>query len=102
MVSIQIFPPVRFGGKILTKILAAGVFGDSISAMKIRVGFIGVGAMGLSHVKSIHEGCGRQAEAVAICSNNEANIQKALAIAPDARIFREEAALIQSDLDAVV
>src|SRR5258708_11263250 len=69
--------------------------------MKIRVGFIGVGAMGISHVKSIHAGCSRQAEAVAICSNNEINIQKALAIAPSAQVFKDESALIQSNLDAV-
>src|SRR6476661_1387573 len=69
--------------------------------MKLRVGFIGIGAMGISHVKSIHDGCGRQAEAMAVCSNNEANIQKALAIAPKARVFKDETALIESDLDAV-
>jgi len=69
--------------------------------MKLRVGFIGIGAMGISHVKSIHEGCSREAEAVAICSSNEANIQKALAVAPKARVFKDEAALIDSDLDAV-
>src|SRR5690348_3790757 len=69
--------------------------------MKLRVGFIGIGAMGLSHVKSIHEGCSPQAEAVAICSNNESNIQKALAVAPKARAFKDEASLIDSDLDAV-
>jgi predicted dehydrogenase len=69
--------------------------------MKLRVGFIGVGAMGLSHVKSIHEGCASRAEAVAIFAQNEANIQKALAVAPHATVFANEMALIQSDLDAV-
>jgi predicted dehydrogenase len=85
----------------ITKALASGLFDGYILSMKIRVGFIGAGAMGLSHVKSIHEGCGGQAEAVAICSNNETNIQKALAVAPGARIFKDEAALIESELDAV-
>jgi predicted dehydrogenase len=70
--------------------------------MKLRIGFIGIGAMGLSHVKSFHEGCAQQAETVAICSNNESNIAKALAIAPKARVYKNEAELIRSDLDVVV
>jgi len=69
--------------------------------MTLRVGFIGIGAMGLSHVRSIHEGCGRQACAAAICAQSEQNIQKALAIAPSAKVCKEDSALIQSDLDAV-
>ena len=69
--------------------------------MKLKIGFIGVGAMGLSHVKSIHIGCAQHAEAVAICSRNEANIKKALEVAPNATVFKEESALINADLDAV-
>jgi predicted dehydrogenase len=69
--------------------------------MKLRIGFIGVGSMGLSHVKSIQEGCFANAEAVAICSNNESNIAKALAIAPRAGVFSDEHELIRSELDAV-
>jgi predicted dehydrogenase len=69
--------------------------------MKLKIGFIGVGSMGLSHVKSMHVGCAQHAEAVAICSRNEANIKKALEVAPKATVFKEENALINSDLDAV-
>jgi myo-inositol 2-dehydrogenase / D-chiro-inositol 1-dehydrogenase len=69
--------------------------------MKLRIGFIGVGSMGLSHVKSIQEGCFAQAEAVAICSNNESNIARALAVAPQAKVYPDEHALIKSDVDAV-
>lgn len=58
--------------------------------------------MGLSHVKSFHEGCGQQAEAVAICSSNEINIAKALAIAPKAGVYKSSEEVIHSDLDAVV
>jgi predicted dehydrogenase len=69
--------------------------------MKLRIGFIGVGSMGLSHVKSIHERCAQHAEVVAICSNSETNVQKALAIAPKIKVFHNEKELINSELDAI-
>jgi predicted dehydrogenase len=71
-------------------------------SMKLRMGFLGVGAMGLSHVNQFHVKLGARAQAVAICSRSEANVKKALAIAPDARVFRDEKELIHADLDAVV
>jgi predicted dehydrogenase len=70
--------------------------------MKLRLGFLGVGAMGLSHVNQFHVTNAARAECVALCSRNEANIKKALAVAPHAKIFRDERELIHSDLDAVV
>ena len=69
--------------------------------MKLKIGFIGLGAMGLSHIKSMHLGCAQHAEAVAICGRNEANIKKALEVAPKASVFKDENALINSDLDAI-
>ncbi len=69
--------------------------------MKLKVGFIGVGAMGLSHLRAVHQDPANRAEAVAICSSNATNINKALAIAPRAKVFGAEEALIQSELDAV-
>jgi predicted dehydrogenase len=69
--------------------------------MKLKIGFLGIGAMGLSHLKAMHEGCNRQAEAVAICANSESNIEKALAVAPAAKVFKDENALIHSDIDAI-
>ena len=69
--------------------------------MKLKVGFIGIGAMGLSHLKTIHLGCADRAEAVAICAHNPENIQKALAVAPQAKVFKDESVLIHSDLDAI-
>ncbi|MEW6304721.1 MAG: Gfo/Idh/MocA family oxidoreductase [Verrucomicrobiota bacterium] len=68
----------------------------------LRLGFIGIGAMGLSHVKQFHVKQAARARAVAVCSRNDANIRKALEVAPDARVFRDERELIHSDLDAVV
>jgi predicted dehydrogenase len=67
----------------------------------LRVGFIGVGAMGLSHVRSIHKGCAKYAQAVAVCARNEANIAKVWEIAPRARVYTDPDALVNSDLDAV-
>lgn len=72
-----------------------------IHPVKLRIGFIGVGAMGFSHLKAIQEHHGDVAEAVAICANNEANLQRALGVAPQAKLFRSEKQLIESDLDAI-
>jgi predicted dehydrogenase len=69
--------------------------------MKLRIGFIGVGAMGLSHLKSMHVACGKDAEAVAIQATNPKNIELALAIAPKAKVFKSEDELIQSPLSAI-
>lgn len=57
--------------------------------------------MGLSHLKAIHEGFSKEADAAAICATSEANIQKALEIAPRVNVFKEKSALINSDVDAV-
>jgi predicted dehydrogenase len=70
--------------------------------MRLRFGFLGIGAMGLSHVNQFHVKNNARAECVAICSRNDANVAKALAVAPNAKVFRDEHELIQSDLDAVV
>lgn len=70
--------------------------------MKLKVGFAGIGAMGLSHLKAIHQNLSSSAEAVAFSSNNEANIRQALAIAPNAQVLYDDRELIRSDhLDAV-
>ena len=69
--------------------------------MKLRIGFIGLGAMGASHVNSIHKLCSDRAEVSAVCANNEANLKKALDIAPSAKVFKNDRELIHTDLDAV-
>jgi myo-inositol 2-dehydrogenase / D-chiro-inositol 1-dehydrogenase len=69
--------------------------------MKLRIGFIGIGAMGLSHVKAMHLDNGRLCEAVAICGTNPEHIKRALEIAPKALAFQKPKDLIESDLDAV-
>jgi predicted dehydrogenase len=69
--------------------------------MKLKTGFVGIGAMGYSHLKAICDHHSAHAEVSAVCSTSEANIQRALALVPGARVFRDEAALIESELDAV-
>jgi len=67
----------------------------------LRFGFIGLGAMGLTHVNTTTELCRGQAEVAAVCSNNADHIQQALGLAPKAKVFKEASALIASPLDAV-
>lgn len=55
----------------------------------------------MSHLKAIHLGCGERGEAAAICARNKANIHKALEVAPRAKVFKEERALIEAELDAI-
>ena len=69
---------------------------------KLRFGFIGLGAMGFSHVNSFAKLCGDRVEIAAICSSNEANIKKVRDVAREVRIYKTEAELIQCPLDAVV
>ena len=69
--------------------------------MKLRFGFIGLGAMGLSHVNSIQRLCGDKAEVAAFCDTNTANLKNALAAAPAAKVFRKAEDLIASPLDAI-
>ena len=71
-------------------------------AQKLRMGFIGLGAMGSSHLRLFHEDCSRDAVAVAICAGNPDNIARAKKIAPDAELIKNERKLIDADLDAVV
>lgn len=69
--------------------------------MKLRIGFLGIGAMGISHVRQFHTKLAARSEATAICGRNETNLRRALEVAPNARVFSDEHELIHSDLDAV-
>ena len=69
--------------------------------MKLRVGFIGLGAMGLSHVRSIQKLCGDQAQVAALCGTRDANLNAAMTEFPEAKAFKQPEELIASDLDAV-
>ena len=69
--------------------------------VKLRIGFLGIGAMGFSHVNAIHKLCGDKAEVAAICARNSDHIKRALDLAPHAKVFSNERELIASPLDAV-
>ncbi|MDB6028186.1 MAG: Oxidoreductase domain protein [Verrucomicrobiales bacterium] len=70
--------------------------------MKLRFGFLGLGAMGFSHVNSFAKLCADTVEIATVCSSNEANIKKVRDLAPNVRLFKDEAELIQSPLDAII
>jgi myo-inositol 2-dehydrogenase / D-chiro-inositol 1-dehydrogenase len=70
--------------------------------MKLRFGFLGLGAMGFSHVNSFAKLCGDKVEIAAICSSNEANIKRAQELSPKVKIFKDDSELIKSPLDAVI
>lgn len=67
----------------------------------LRFGFIGLGAMGLTHVNTVAELCQGHAEISAVCSNNADHILQALKVAPKVKVFKNEADLIAAPLDAV-
>src|SRR6185503_6492700 len=67
----------------------------------MKLGFIGLGAMGLSHLKAFAELSG-PAEISAVCARNRDHISKALAIAPRAQGIHDEKTLLKSAVDAVV
>jgi myo-inositol 2-dehydrogenase / D-chiro-inositol 1-dehydrogenase len=69
--------------------------------MKLRIGFIGLGAMGLSHVKAIQRLCEDKAEISALCGRSDSSLQEAAVIAPKAQRFKQPSELIRSELDAV-
>ncbi|MBM3877346.1 MAG: Gfo/Idh/MocA family oxidoreductase [Verrucomicrobia bacterium] len=70
--------------------------------MKLRLGFLGIGSMGISHVQQWHVKLAARSTCAALCGRNEANLKRALAVAPDAKVFSDERELIHSPLvDAV-
>lgn len=69
--------------------------------MKLKVGFLGVGSMGLSHVRAVREFCADRASVEAVWVSHGANVERVRAAVPEARLFRDAGALLESDLDAV-
>ena len=70
--------------------------------MKLRIGFLGLGAMGLSHVHSIRKLAGDKAEIIALCDLSEINLQKGIEAAPGAKVYQAANDLIQAPLDAII
>lgn len=69
--------------------------------MKLRIGFLGLGARGIHHLRQFHRTLAAQSEAVALCGRAAANLRRAREAAPTARVFDDGAELIHSELDAV-
>jgi predicted dehydrogenase len=70
--------------------------------VKIKIAFLGVGAMGLSHVDSIRRLCSDKAEVAAICDTNRDNLLKAIELVPTAKVFNDPREMIHGPFDAVV
>src|SRR5262245_48194676 len=69
--------------------------------MRLRLGFIGLGAMGLSHVQSMLRLGGDKVEVAAFCANDETHIRQAREWVPSAEVFSWPTDLIGSRLDAI-
>lgn len=69
--------------------------------MKLRIGFLGLGARGTHHLRQFHLTLAAQSQAVALGGREGANFRRAREIAPTARVFHDNAELIHSELDAV-
>src|SRR5437764_9677635 len=69
--------------------------------MKLKVGFIGLGAMGLSHVNSIERLCADTAEVSAFCDTSPQNLKSALEVAHNAKVYRKSDDLMRSQVDAI-
>ncbi len=70
--------------------------------MKTRLGYIGVGAMGRSHMGVIRTHFAGEAEGVALFDPHEPSRAAALELLPGAKVYSSAEALIESELDAVV
>ena len=72
-------------------------------ADKVRIGIIGLGNMGSSHLKNYKNGLMPEIEVTAICDIDEARFAAALEKAPDAKCFNNATDLMNSGLvDAIL
>ena len=70
---------------------------------KIRIGVIGIGSMGSSHVIQLDEGKVPNAEMTAVCDIDPARLEAAKKLMPSLKTFDTAEALIDSgEVDAVI
>ena len=69
---------------------------------KIKLGFIGTGMMGRSHIDAIQKHFSSEAEVSAICDTNKEELEKGKKLAPEARSFSNWEDLLNEDLDGVI
>jgi predicted dehydrogenase len=69
--------------------------------LKLKIGFIGLGAMGMSHVRAVRRLCGDYADIAALCGSREENLKEAHNEFPEAKTFRKPTDLIGGGVDAL-
>jgi predicted dehydrogenase len=69
----------------------------------LRIGFLGTGSMGLSHVQLVRdEFPSDRVQIAAVCDTHAPNLAKAIEAAPNAKAYEDPNRLIAADLDAIV
>ncbi len=68
----------------------------------LRIGYIGTGSMGSSHVETIRDHCADQAVGVAAFDPHPPSIEKATALVPALQVHDSAESLLAADIDAVV
>jgi predicted dehydrogenase len=69
--------------------------------MKLRIGFIGTGMMGLAHVQCVRDEF-PQASLAAVYDPHEPSVQRAREAAPTLKVCKSPDELLASDVDAVI
>ena len=67
----------------------------------MKLGFLGTGSMGLSHVQLVRDEF-PDVELAAVCDTFAPNLEKAKEAAPKAKAFENPDALIAADVDAII
>jgi predicted dehydrogenase len=70
--------------------------------MTMKIGYIGTGSMGSSHVETFRDFCADQATGVGMFDPHAPSAEKAKALVPDMTVYDSAQALLASDIDAVV
>lgn len=70
--------------------------------MTLRIGYIGTGSMGRSHIQTFRDYCAGDAQGVAMFDPHPPSIEAAQKLLPDAAVCDSAEALLASDVDAVV
>jgi predicted dehydrogenase len=69
--------------------------------MTLRLGFLGTGSMGLSHVQLVRDEF-PDVQLAAVCDTHAPNLAKAIEAAPNAKAYEDPAGLIAADVDAII
>src|SRR4029079_7904521 len=67
----------------------------------MKLGFLGTGAMGLSHVQLVRDEFPR-VQIAAVCDTHAPSLARAIEAAPKAKAFEDPQSLLEADIDAVI